>query len=175
VLAGCFGKMSETVQDDSAGMNGSFEVIQSGYPVNWLIYAPTTIPSGSYKLVVDSTDTVDGRYALRFEVESCSPSGGWHSPGFSQEYPALPGETYRVRFWVKNEGSAFRARVGGVSAFEGAFETMVDSQRSIPDWELIEHEFTMPDSYERLRIEVNVLEPGSFWIDGIEITAVSGG
>ncbi len=49
-----------------------------------------------------------------------SPTGGWHSPGLSQEYKAIPGETYMVSFWVKNDGSEFVVRIGGVSALMAA-------------------------------------------------------
>ena len=33
-LSGC-SKMSETIRDENAGMNGSFEWTKSGLPVNW--------------------------------------------------------------------------------------------------------------------------------------------
>ena len=38
IVMGCFNKMSEEIQNKTAGMNGSFEVTESGLPVNWLIY-----------------------------------------------------------------------------------------------------------------------------------------
>jgi hypothetical protein len=40
------------------------------------------------------------------------------------------------------------------------------------DWTQFEHTYTMPADFERLRIEVNVLNPGTFWIDNIEITGI---
>lgn len=168
-LIGCFDKMSETIHDESTGFNGSFEVTKSGLPVNWIIYAPTTIPTGSYDLIIDTTEYKDGKQSLRFLVHECSATGGWHSPGISQEYSASPGNTYKVSFWFKNEGSEFRVKVGGVSAFEGQYDTAVESKESIPDWKMFEYDYKMPMEFETIRFELNVLKPGSFWIDDIKI------
>ena len=169
---GCFKKMSESVEDESAGMNGGFEVTRSGLPVNWLVYAPTTIPQGDYELIIDTVDPKEGKQSLKFLVQECLPTGGWHSPGISQEYSAVPGKTYRVSFWVKNEGSEFRAQIGGVSAFEGKYHTVVESGELIPDWKKIEYEYKMPMDFETIRFELNVLKPGSFWIDDIKIEKI---
>lgn len=172
-LIGCFNKMSETVRDESAGINGSFEVTKSGLPVNWTIYASTTIPTGNYELIIDTTDYKDGKQSLKFLVHECSPKGGWLSPGISQEYSANSGETYKVSFWVKNEGSEFRVKIGGVSAFEGQYDTVVESRASIHDWKMFEYDYKMPMEFETIRFELNVLKPGSFWIDDIKIEVIN--
>ena len=53
------------------------------------------------------------------------PTGGWHSPGFSQQFEAEPGGTYTIGFWVRNHSATFIARIGGVSAFDGEYELIV--------------------------------------------------
>ena len=169
---GCFKKMSESVEDESAGMNGGFEVTQSGLPVNWLVYAPTTIPVRNYELVFDTVEPKEGKQSLKFLVHECSSTGGWHSPGISQEYSAIPGDTYKVSFWVKNDGSEFRAKIGGVSAIEGQYETVVESSEPIPEWKKFEHDYRMPMEFETIRFELIVLKPGSFWIDDIKIEGI---
>ncbi len=107
LLSGCR-RTSESVRDDSAGMNGGFEIIRSGLPVNWLVYTPKTIPTGDYDLIIDTLDYQAGKQSLKFVVRECSPKGGWASPGLAMEYPATPGTTYTVGFWVKNDGAEFR-------------------------------------------------------------------
>lgn len=169
LLLGC-DKMSESVIDESAGVNGGFEITKDGLPVNWLVYTPATIPSGDYDLVIDTVEYKEGKQSLKFVVRDCAPNGGWHSPGFSKEFEATTGVTYLVGLWVKNEGSGFRAEVGGVSAFEGEYETIVETADSIPEWRHYERTYTMPEEFDRLRLEVNVLSPGTFWVDGITIT-----
>ena len=172
LLGGCT-KMSEQIHDKTAGMNGSFEFTDSGLPVNWLIYTPTTIPTGDYELIIDTIEYKDGKQSLKFLVHECSPTGGWHSPGLCQQYNATPGETYKVSFWVKNEGSEFRVKIGGVSAFEGQYDTVVKSRESIHDWKLFEYDYKMPREFETIRFELNVLKPGSFWIDDIKIEGIN--
>lgn len=169
LLLGCE-KMSESVIDESVGINGGFEVTRDGLPVNWLVYTPATVPTGDYDFVIDTIVYKEGRQSLKFVVRECAPTGGWYSPGFSKEYEATAGVTYLIGLWVRNEGSLFRAKVGGVSAFEGDYETIVEAGDSIPEWRQYEHLYTMPEEFDRLRLEVNVLSQGTFWIDDITIS-----
>lgn len=173
-LSGCQ-KMSEWVIDDSVGLNGGFEVTKDGLPVNWGVYTPATIPSGDYDLVIDTVEHKEGRQSLKFVVRDCASTGGWYSPGFTREYEAASGVTYHVGFWVKNERSRFRATVGGVSAFKKhEYETIVEGDDSIPEWHRYVYAYTMPAGLHRLRLEINVLSPGTFWVDDITITASGG-
>jgi hypothetical protein len=167
--AGCH-RMNASVFDESVGLNGGFEVVQQGLPVNWLVYAPGTLPAGDYDLVIDTLDYKEGRQSLRFDVRACSPNGGWYSPGFSRELKATPGTTYTVGFWVKNDGAEYLVRIGGVSATEGAYETIVRSRASLSAWTHHEHRYTVPSGFDRIRLEVNIVGPGVFRIDDISIT-----
>jgi len=165
-------KTSESVLDASAGMNGGFEIVKSGLPVNWLVYTRKTIPAGDYDLLIDTAEHRTGRQSLKFVVRQCSSVGGWHSPGFSQEYAAAPGTTYTVGFWVKNDGAEFLARIGGVSATKGQYETIVRSSEAIPAWKHYEKQYTMPQGFNRIRFELNVLKPGTFWVDDVTISGI---
>ncbi|MBI4468575.1 MAG: carbohydrate binding domain-containing protein [Acidobacteria bacterium] len=174
VLSGC-NKMSESVLVESAGINGGFEITQSGLPVNWLVYTPETIPTGDYDLIIDTGEYRAGKQSLKFVVRECSPDGGWRSPGFSKEYEATAGVTYTVGFWVKNDGAEFRVRIGGVSATEGRYETIVQSADTIATWRYYEHKYRMPPEFDRIRFELNILRPGTFWIDEVTIRGISDG
>ena len=175
LLCGCT-KLSETIHNKTAGMNGSFEVTKSGLPVNWLIYTPRTIPTGDYDLVIDTTEYKDGKQSLKFLVRECSPTIGWRSPGFCNEFKAIPSELYRVSFWVKNDGCEFFVQIGGVSAHDGKYETIVKSKEKIDTWEHFEYDYKMPPEkkFKRIRFEMNILQPGSFWIDDIKIERING-
>ncbi len=168
LLSGC-SRFSEEIRDSDAGMNGSFEVTESGLPVNWLLYSPKTVPTGDFDLVLDTTEYKEGSQSLKFVVRECSPAGGRLSPGFAQEFEAAPGETYRVSFWVKNDGSEFVVGVSGVSAQEGEDVTIVQSQEAIDTWQEFEYVYTIPEKMNALRFEMNILQPGTFWIDDIRI------
>ena len=71
LLCGC-SPMSEFVMDKNAGVNGSFEIVKSGLPVNWLIYTPRTVETGDFDLIIDTTEFKDGRQSLHFAVRECS-------------------------------------------------------------------------------------------------------
>jgi len=169
--SGCT-KMSESILDKAVGMNGGFEVVERGLPVNWLVYTPATIPTGEYDLIIDTVEYQSGKQSLKFAVRECSSVGGWHSPGFAKEYKATPGVTYTIGIWVKNDAAEFVATIGGVSAFEGESETIVRSGETIATWKHFEHEYTMPQEFDRLRFEINVVRPGTFWIDEVTISRI---
>lgn len=172
VLGACT-TMSRCEYDPTVGMNGGFEVSRSGLPVNWLIYAPDTIPSGDYELILDDQEYHSGSKALKFVVRQCSSTGGWHSPGFCNEFEASPGATYAISFWVKSDGAVLTARVGGVSAFDGEYETIVRTAAKLETWTLYQHDYAMPERFDTLRFEFNVLGPGTVWIDDVEISGIS--
>lgn len=167
-------KMSESVVDESAGLNGDFEITRTGRPVNWHLYSPRTVPDSDFDLVIDRENFKSGKQSLKFVVRECSEVGGWHSPGFTRQVPADPGATYIVSFWVKNQGTEFKFTVGGVNAFDGEYGVDVRSSESIEDWKKMEYEFRMPEEYKQLRIELNVLKPGTFWIDRLNVEKVEG-
>ena len=162
-------RMSKQIRDKTAGMNGSFEIAKSGLPVNWLVYTPTTVPTGEFDIIIDTTEYNDGKQSLKFLVRECSPVGGWWSPGFCNEYQALPGEIYRISFWIKNHESEFLIRIGGVSVSKGEYDTIVNSDETINDWQLFEYYYTIPEKMKAIRFELNILQPGTFWIDDLKI------
>ncbi|MBN2480421.1 MAG: carbohydrate binding domain-containing protein [Bacteroidales bacterium] len=167
-LNGCT-RMSETIPDRTAGMNGSFEYAKAGLPVNWILYTPNTVPTGDFEINIDTTEYKDGKQSLKFLVRECSATGGWHSPGFCNEFDAESGKTYKVSFWIKNEGSEFFIRIGGVSVSQGQYETVVKSSESTDSWKLYEYNYVMPENIHTIRFEMNILQPGSCWIDDIRI------
>ncbi len=123
-LGGC-SPMSKTYYDAAAGMNGSFEVTKSGLPVNWLLFTPETVENSDFDLIIDSSEYKDGKQSLKFLVRKCDAQGEWYSPGFCKEYEAVPGESYVISFWVKNNGCEFFIKIGGVSAFNGSVMSLV--------------------------------------------------
>jgi hypothetical protein len=165
-------RMSKHIRDKTAGMNGSFEITKSGLPVNWLVYTPETVPTGDFDIIIDTTEYKDGKQSLKFLVRDCSPGGGWWSPGFCNEFEANPGEIFRISFFIKNHESQFLVKVGGVSVTKGEYDTIVNSDETIDDWQLFEYYYTIPENMKAIRIELNILKPGTLWIDDIKIEKV---
>ena len=168
LLAGCFGKMSELEKDKSAGLNGGFEVSSKGLPVNWMMYTPNTVKDADFKIVLDNEVYKEGKQSLKFDVVKCSSIGGRFSPGFTNEFFESREGSYKLSFWVKNEGSTFKISAGGVSAKKGNMAVLIDENEQISDWKLLEYQIDIPtDNW--LRMELNVLQAGTFWIDDIQI------
>jgi len=174
LLSGCT-RMSKEIRDKTAGMNGSFEIAKSGLPVNWLVYTPTTVPTGDFDIIIDKTEFKEGKQSLKFLVRECSSVGGWWSPGFCNEYPANPGDIFRISFWIMNKGTEYYVKIGGITATSGKYDTIVRSNEYSDHWKLIEYYYTIPEKMKAIRIELNILQPGTFWIDDLKIEKVNSG
>jgi hypothetical protein len=161
-----FRPASKTSLDPAAGINGSFEITKSGRPANWSFYTPKA--AGDYAIVLDNADPKDGKQSLKFIVRTPIVPGQ-RPPGFFKEFPdTKPGETYKISFWAKNAGSQFAFTVRGVSAFDGEEGAQIKSKETINQWRRFEITHTIPPKM-RLRLELDILQPGDFWIDDLQI------
>ena len=174
VFTGCR-QMSEVEIDNTAGINGGFELVKNELPVNWLMYTPNTVPNSDFKIVLDNENFVEGKQSLKFEVKDCQDIGGWSSPGFTNQFHevgSFEGEArYKVSFWAMNKETRFRINAGGVSAFEGEMKTILEDDANIDQWKMYEFIVDVPQEME-LRLELNILEPGAFWIDDVQIKKI---
>ena len=171
LLTAC-NQMSEQIRDNSAGLNGGFEASKNGLPVNWLMYTSNTVPNADFKIILDNKDFKEGKQSLRFDVKECEDIGGWHSPGFTNEFFEVGrynGQArYKLSFWIKNNGSKFIITAGGVESKGGDMRTLIEGDEDINDWKKLEYEIEVPK--ERwLRMQLNIMQPGTFWIDDINI------
>lgn len=170
-IVGCM-PMSEIETEKSAGINGGFEIIKNGLPVNWNMYTPKTVKDADFAIVIDTVDCKESKNSLRFIVKRCSSIGGHFSPGFTNEFlefGKFEGKArYKLSFWVKNEGSTFKISAGGVSSKNGDMKTLIEESNAITEWKLLEYIIDIPQN-KWLRLELNILKPGTFWIDGVKI------
>lgn len=171
LLSGC-GQMSEEVKDKSAGLNGSFEVSSNGLPVNWPMYTPKTVPDAEFDIILDKEIYKEGIQSLKFDVKKCSSMGGRYSPGFTNEFFEVGkyegDNNYKMTFWIKNNGAKFSISAGAVSGIEGDMKILLESSDQIDNWRLLEYEIDIPKN-RWLRMQLNILQPGTFWIDDIRI------
>ena len=126
-------QMSEKETDNSAGLNGGFEISKNNLPVNWLMYSPNTVPNADFEIELDKTIFKEGKQSLRFDVKNCSSTGGWFSPGFTNEFfdtGKFEGECiYKLSFWIQNKGTKFRVNAGSVAPMEGEMKILIESDK----------------------------------------------
>jgi len=171
-FAACnFNQIARITESETAGLNGSFETAQNGLPVNWYIYKPG-IDKPNAKLVIDSVNPCEGKQSLKFVVTECSSVGGWHSPGIFTEVDCENGKTYQVSFWLKNQGCMHMIKM---DCWKGGTEDRnhpkkwITNNDNIPEWKKFEYEFTFNNDTDRFRFELNILTPGTLWIDDVRI------
>lgn len=166
--------MSIRVKGDNCKMNGSFETIKKGLPINWYYYAPQTVSNSDFDIQIDSTLSKDGKLSLKFQVKECQSTGGWHSPGFFKEFKVIPGETYKVSFWVINHGCTFQVYLQtGMKGNPGIFETLIRTKETYSEWKYFEYSIQIPNTNDNIRFEANILSPGTIWFDDIRITGLN--
>ena len=171
IIAAC-NSMSTMIKGDDNKMNGGFEIVKQNLPVNWYFYSSETVPSGDFKIIIDTTKFKEGKQSLKFLIHECDTLGGWHSPGFIQGFNAVGGETYKVSFWLMNQGSSLKiSTVSGeyLKPRLGKRDTTISINFDIPDWKYFEYYFKVPPEVERISLEVNIIRPGSIWFDDIQI------
>lgn len=173
VLTGCK-PMSTSVKGHDCKMNGGFETLSKGLPVNWWYYSMETVPSGDFDITTDTMLFKEGKRSLRFNVRSCEPIGGWHSPGFFEEFKVQPGETYKVSFWIMSDGCFLRVSVGaGMKGNPGPSETKVNQKMTVSEWMYFEYYFDIPEANDNIRFEANILSPGTIWFDDVRIEGIN--
>lgn len=161
--------MSTLIEDKTLGQNGSFEHSKDGIPYNWQLYTKQTVPSGDFDILLDPSGAKEGDQSLSFKVRECDSTGGWRSPGIAQQMNAIPGETYQISFWIKNQGSTYRAKISGIAATTGKPELIVQTDETNNDWKHYEYTYTIPEKMNAIRFEFNVIKPGTVWIDDVKI------
>ena len=169
ILSSCVTQLSEWENDQSAGINGGFEIVKSDLPVNWLVYTPKTCGEGDWDLRYDTSDVIEGKQSLCFDVRLCSDKGGRFSPGIAQEIKVKEGGRYKISFRIKNAGSDFKIKINAVNPLSEAKGIVMESKESIDKWRLYEYDYKMPKDMKRLCFELSTLKPGKFWIDELRV------
>lgn len=165
--------MSESEIDQSIGMNGSFEYIKNGLPINWLVYTSKTTPSGIFTIQADTTIKKEGQQSLHFVVKECSDKGGWYSPGIAQEINVKAGAHYHIQCWIKQQQTKSQLTISSVDAKHVSAIKTIQCSNYSTDWQLIELDYQIPQYYKLLRLEFNVLSAGECWIDEVKLTNVT--
>ena len=69
------------------------------------------------------------------------------------------------------DGTTFNISAGGVAPKEGDMKTLIESDQQIEDWKYLEYEISVQEDWH-LRMQLNILQPGTFWIDDVRIERI---
>ena len=167
------------IRDQSAGMNGGFEIVQNQLPVNWYFtrYKETIEQNdrsiNDFDIISDSNDVKEGNRALKFVIRKCSNKGMFQSPGLFQEFEVKSGATYRMSFWVKNNGTNFKIDIAAITLKGDSKEPndvkSISSNETFSEWKQYLIEKHIPSDLDRIRIDLTLLSPGIFQIDDVQL------
>lgn len=170
VSGGCT-RMSLREKNESAGLNGSFEIVQSGLPVNWYFHYPP-LKNKDTEVSLDQTAAVAGKQSLKFVVHRVGAGRGWRSPGLFQVMPAKSKRTYKATFWLKNQGSEVLVVIRSEKpkmAPPVQRRVLGDEETGTNTWRQFEYVYTVPEDYDNIRFELGIVKPGALWIDDVRI------
>jgi len=163
--------MSIRQKSESAGFNGSFEIVKSGLPVNWYFSYPA-IKNGDVEISLDTMDVVEGGQSLKFIVHRVDSRPGWRRPGLFQVHPAKAKRSYKVSFWLKNQGCNVSLMINSEkpkTAPPATRRILGEEETGTNKWRKFEYVYTVPDTYNNIRFDLGVVQPGTFWIDDVRI------
>jgi len=191
VFNGCGYSVIET--SESAGFNGGFEIVKNGLPVNWDLYGPKIIKNGDVKISLDTEDAIEGKQSLKLLVHRARPGSLRGKPGlFKVLQPAKTNRSYKVSFWLKNQGCRIHLQIknarkeSGKEFFFGPSEAVKKDYAEHPSikkyfdekemgtntWRQFEYIYVVPETDGSIKFELNILQPGTLWIDDVRIEEV---
>jgi hypothetical protein len=120
----------------AAGLNGSFEITEAGYPVNWAFF-PNPEADSTLSVVLDSSQVVEGSHSLKIIVRP------------SERLPALrstqvrvqPETSYRFSMSFRNEGCGLKVNRIVLDASGKTVrrrDLIIDTSVSSTEWEAFE-------------------------------------
>jgi len=174
-------------RDRSAGINGDFEVVRDGLPVNWIV-SRYPLKGGDAEAVIDTTEAVSGSRSLKIVVHRYADADRW-KPFVFLSIEAIEGATYDVSFWLKNRDCRLLMELGnegkyhmfgGQSAEEQADydahprirEFLGREETGHNEWRQFRYRYTVPETDGSLRFELKFLSTGTLWIDDVRIERV---
>jgi hypothetical protein len=181
LLAACASPRYIIYSRPATAWNGSFEIVESGYPVNWS-FSQSPIEQRDMILVLDRGVVHEGQQSLRVEVLRAAAGREvfqqvWAKPSFSTRATIEPGSRYRLSFWLRDERAKVHVRWVTTSKDyqkHSRFRDVLETSLATAEWTLVEDEITAEEGEQLLELIFVVSEPGLFWCDDVRVEEVAG-
>jgi hypothetical protein len=159
--------------NNEAGLNGSFEITESGYPVNWAFF-PNPESDDIVQIAVDTTKAQEGKQSLKLATNQSEKTVGFRS----RRVAVQPGKTYTISFAVQNDGCALKVRriVQDASGTDNRrSEIIVDTSSPTNDWKTFEETLVVSDGEAKVVLVFLVEGSGTLWFDDVQVEEVTQG
>jgi hypothetical protein len=155
----------------AAGLNGGFETVEEGYPVNWAFF-PNPESSPSLQVVSDSEHVREGQRALKIVIGKPD-----RIPGFrSRRIPVQSGRKYTLAMSVRTEGCKLKVNRVVLDASRTKnlrSDTIVDARDSLPEWKRYEETLAVSEDEAYVFLIFLIDGSGTLWCDDISIEEIT--
>jgi hypothetical protein len=155
----------------TAGLNGGFEITDSGYPVNWA-FGPNPETSNAFDLLIDTEHVIEGNNALKLVIMQRDRTISVRS----RRIPVQIGMDYRVSLWVTNGGCSLlvnRVMTDASGKTHMRPNTIVETSASSDQWQQFEDVFSIAEDEANVFLIFLIDGPCNFWADDVKIEEVS--
>jgi hypothetical protein len=173
-ILGAAGALATACQSDellernaAAGLNGGFEITESGYPVNWSFF-PNPEADSTLQVVLDSSEVVEGSQSLRIVVR---PSG--RLPALrSTQVAVQPGERYRLGMSFMNQGCSLKVNrivldPSGMTVRRR--DLIIDTSIPSTAWETFEETLSVAQNEAQVMLVIMIGGSGTVWLDDVKV------
>ena len=80
-----------------------------------------------------------------------------------------------MSFWLKNQGCKVSLLLNSEKPKEAPSanrRALSEEETGINTWRQFEYVYTVPETYNNIRFELDILKPGTLWIDDVRIEKV---
>jgi len=152
-------------RNGTAGLNGSFEITQAGYPVNWAFF-PNPEADSTLRVVFDSNQVVEGSHSLKLVVRPSDKLPALRS----SQVAVQPGKKYRFRLSFRNEGCSLKVNrivqdASGKTVRRQDF--IIDTSVSSTDWETFEETLSVAQDEAQVLLVIIIAGSGTVWLDNV--------
>lgn len=159
-------------RDAAAGLNGSFEITRSGYPVNWSFF-PNPEADSTLGVVLDSSRVVEGSHSLKIVVR---PSG--RLPALrSSQVAVQPGKSYRLGIALMNQGCTLKVNrivldPSGMTVRRR--DLVIDTSVPSTEWQTFAETLSVAHNEAQVLLVIMIGGSGTVWLDDVKVEGTAG-
>jgi len=160
-----FSKSNPTV-----GLNGSFETVENGYPVNWAFF-PNPESNTSFQAVLDSENVVDGKHSLKLVAKGNDKTTGFRS----RRIPVQSGKKYKLAMSVKADGCTLKVNriVQDASGKKNLrANIIVNTRKPSAKWEKHEETLAVARGEAYVLLVFLIDGTGTLWCDNVQLEEI---